>query len=74
VSIRDDGPGIEEEILEKVFEPNFTTKKTGKKFGLGLGLSISKEIVSQHGGTIKVENAEEGGARFTVRLPVQRLK
>lgn len=72
VSIRDDGPGIKEEILEKIFEPNFTTKKTGKKFGLGLGLSISKEIINQHGGTIKAENAEEGGARFTVRLPVER--
>ncbi|REL38730.1 hypothetical protein DYD21_01905 [Rhodohalobacter sp. SW132] len=70
VSIRDDGPGIEEEILDKIFEPNFTTKKTGKKFGLGLGLSISKEIVNQHGGTIKAENADEGGARFTVRLPI----
>jgi len=69
VSIRDDGPGIEEDILDKIFEPNFTTKKTGKKFGLGLGLSISKEIVNQHGGTIKAENADEGGARFTVRLP-----
>ncbi len=71
VSIRDDGPGIEEEILEKIFEPNFTTKITGKKFGLGLGLSISKEIVSQHRGTIIAENAAEGGARFTVRLPVE---
>jgi signal transduction histidine kinase len=71
VSIRDDGPGIEEEILEKIFEPNFTTKKTGKKFGLGLGLSISKEIVNQHGGTIIAENADEGGARFTVRLPLK---
>ncbi len=71
VSIRDDGPGIEEEILEKIFEPNYTTKKTGKKFGLGLGLSISKEIVNQHGGTIEAENADEGGARFTVRLPVK---
>lgn len=71
VSIRDDGPGIEEAILEKIFEPNYTTKKTGKKFGLGLGLSISKEIVNQHGGTIKAENANEGGARFTVRLPMK---
>lgn len=71
VSIRDDGPGIKEDILEKIFEPNFTTKKTGKKFGLGLGLSISKEIINQHGGTIKAENAEEGGARFTVRLPLK---
>ncbi|CAN5173380.1 hypothetical protein BH23BAC3_BH23BAC3_00390 [soil metagenome] len=72
VSIRDYGSGIEEEILEKIFEPNFTTKKTGKKFGLGLGLSISKEIVNQHGGTINAENTDEGGARFTVSLPVHK--
>lgn len=71
VSIRDDGPGIEDEIMDKIFEPNFTTKKTGKKFGLGLGLSISRDIVHQHGGTIKVENAKEGGARFTVMLPLK---
>ncbi len=72
VSIRDSGPGIDEEIINKIFEPNFTTKKTGVKFGLGLGLSISKEIVEQHNGNIRAENPEEGGARFIVELPIEK--
>ena len=72
VSIRDSGPGIDKDIIGKIFEPNYTTKKTGVKFGLGLGLSISREIVEQHNGTIIAENAEEGGARFIVELPVEK--
>jgi signal transduction histidine kinase len=71
ISFKDSGPGIPEENLEKIFEPKFSTKKTGAKFGLGLGLSISEDIVEQHGGKIKAENAEEGGARFSVTLPVK---
>lgn len=71
VAFKDSGPGIPEENLEKIFESKFTTKKTGAKFGLGLGLSISEDIVEQHGGEIKAENAEDGGARFTVTLPVK---
>ncbi|MDZ7757453.1 MAG: HAMP domain-containing sensor histidine kinase [Rhodohalobacter sp.] len=71
VSIKDSGPGIPEENLEKIFEPKFSTKKTGAKFGLGLGLSISEDIVEHHGGEIKAENAEDGGARFIVTLPVK---
>lgn len=70
VTIRDSGPGIKEEHLSKIFESNFSTKKSEVKFGLGLGLSISKDIVEQHGGTIKAGNREEGGAIFTVTLPV----
>jgi signal transduction histidine kinase len=74
VSFRDSGPGVPKELQQKIFEPKFTTKKTGMKFGLGLGLSISRDIVEQHGGTIRVENAHEGGARFIVVLPVSYLK
>ncbi|MCH8550155.1 MAG: cyclic nucleotide-binding domain-containing protein [Balneolaceae bacterium] len=70
VTIQDSGPGIPEENLTKIFEPSFTTKQTGVKFGLGLGLSISKDIVENHNGTIIAENARDGGARFTVTLPV----
>lgn len=70
VTIRDSGPGIKEEHLSNIFESNFSTKKSEVKFGLGLGLSISKDIVEQHGGTIKAGNREEGGAIFTVTLPV----
>jgi len=71
VSIEDSGPGIKEDHLSKIFESNFSTKKSEVKFGLGLGLSISKDIVEQHGGSIIAENGEEGGAIFTVTLPVQ---
>ncbi|MDZ7720992.1 MAG: ATP-binding protein [Balneolaceae bacterium] len=71
VTIRDSGPGIPEEIIDKIFDSNFSTKKSDLKFGLGLGLSISKDIIQQHGGTISAENAPEGGAVFTVILPVE---
>ncbi|WP_069133486.1 ATP-binding protein [Rhodohalobacter halophilus] len=70
VSVTDSGPGISEDYLEKIFDPKFTTKVSGAKFGLGLGLSISLDIIKQHGGEIQVVNADEGGARFTVILPV----
>ena len=70
VSIQDSGPGIKEELLDKIFESNFSTKKSEVKFGLGLGLSISKSIIEQHGGTISVNNSSKGGAIFTIRLPL----
>ena len=72
VRFKDSGPGIREEYLEKIFESNFSTRKSDIKFGLGLGLSISRDIVHQHGGTIRAVNSESGGAVFTVRLPVSR--
>ena len=71
VTIEDSGPGIKENILPKIFESNFSTKKSDVKFGLGIGLSISKDIVEQHGGSISAENSEDGGAIFTVILPVK---
>jgi signal transduction histidine kinase len=68
ITIRDSGPGIPEDILKKVFEPFFTTKPTGD--GTGLGLSLSHEIVTKgHGGSLVVENAAQGGARFVISLP-----
>jgi len=70
VDICDNGPGIEEAILDQIFEPNVTTKHTGSKFGLGLGLAISKNIIEQHDGTITAANREEGGVCFSVHLPV----
>jgi two-component system NtrC family sensor kinase len=66
VVIADNGPGIPEENLPKMFTPFFTTKKVGK--GTGLGLSVCYGIVKMHGGTIQVSNNREGGARFTVRI------
>ncbi len=71
VEISDNGPGIPPQHLQRIFETNFTTKNTSKAFGLGLGLAISHQIVAKHGGTIQAENRPEGGARFTVKLPVE---
>ncbi len=70
VEIRDSGPGIREDIIDKIFESNFSTKKSEVKFGLGIGLSISKDIVDQHGGSISANNSNQGGAIFTVTLPL----
>ncbi|MDP2368453.1 sensor histidine kinase [Rhodoferax sp.] len=64
----DNGPGIAPEHLSRVFDPFFTTKSVGK--GTGLGLSISYGIVEQHGGQLGVANLPQGGAEFTLGLPV----
>jgi signal transduction histidine kinase len=65
VEIEDTGPGIEPEHLPHVFEPFYTTKAEGT----GLGLAIVRQAAETHGGTVEVENAPHGGARFRVRLP-----
>lgn len=67
LSIRDSGPGIAHEHLERVFEPFFTTKQPGQ--GTGLGLAISYEIVHELGGTIHAANHAQGGACFELILP-----
>ena len=71
LSVTDEGPGIPEESLDKIFERFYTERPDSEAFGThsGLGLSISKQIVEAHGGTIKADNRAEGGARFVVRLP-----
>ena len=69
VDIEDDGTGIPEEVLPKIFDPFFSTKDIGK--GTGLGLSISYKIIQQHGGRIDVESAAGQGTRFTVYLPIK---
>ncbi len=68
LQVKDNGCGIAPADIHRVFEPFFTTKGTGK--GTGLGLPIARNIVSEHGGTIAIENAPEGGAIVTLELPV----
>ena len=68
ISIADTGPGIPEEIRERVFEPFFTTKEVGR--GTGQGLHLAKDIIDQHHGTILLGSNPGGGTIFTVRLPV----
>ncbi|HYG69542.1 MAG TPA: ATP-binding protein, partial [Anaeromyxobacteraceae bacterium] len=65
IRIDDDGPGVPPELRDRIFEPFFTTKAQGS----GLGLSIVHAIVSQHAGSIRIDDSPEGGARFEVRLP-----
>jgi signal transduction histidine kinase len=66
IDVDDDGPGIPEELSDRVFEPFFTTKTDGQ--GTGLGLSVSKQIVERFGGSLRYEPRETGGSRFTVTL------
>jgi len=68
VTIEDSGPGVPAAMRTRIFDPFFTTKPAGQ--GTGLGLSISAQIAARHGGTLGVEDAEDGGARFVLRLPL----
>jgi signal transduction histidine kinase len=68
VVIEDSGPGVPAALRTRIFDPFFTTKPAGH--GTGLGLSISAQIAARHGGTLTVEDAEGGGARFVLRLPL----
>ena len=68
IEISDNGPGVPQEIRNRLFEPFFTTKEVGK--GTGLGLSISYDIVKKHGGDILVDSQPGQGTTFTVRIPV----
>ena len=68
VRFSDTGPGIPENNLDRIFEPFFTTKENWR--GTGLGLTVSYKIVQDHGGRIFVRNRPEGGAEFTLDLPL----
>jgi PAS domain S-box-containing protein len=68
VSFHDDGAGIPKENLPSIFDPFYTTKRPGR--GTGLGLSICKSVMKEHNGTVEAANSTEGGAVFTVTLPV----
>jgi two-component system NtrC family sensor kinase len=67
VMVKDNGNGIPQKLVDKIFQPFFTTKPTGA--GTGLGLSVSYDIVKAHGGDIKVETKEGEGSEFIVELP-----
>ncbi len=67
IKVEDNGNGIHQKILDKIFQPFFTTKPTGQ--GTGLGLSLSYDIVKAHGGELKVETKEGEGSTFIIQLP-----
>jgi len=67
IRVKDNGNGIPQKVLDKIFQPFFTTKPTGQ--GTGLGLSLSYDIIKAHGGEMKVESKEGEGAEFIVKLP-----
>ena len=67
ITVSDNGNGIPEKIIDKIFQPFFTTKPTGQ--GTGLGLSLSYDIIKAAGGEIKVETKEGDGSEFTIILP-----
>jgi signal transduction histidine kinase len=69
IVVSDNGKGILESGLEKIFLPFFTTKPKGT----GLGLSICKRLIEQQNGTISVARNPEGGLTFTIRLPIEQV-
>lgn len=68
IAFQDTGRGISENIKEKIFTPFFTTKKDGE--GSGLGLSISKKVIEQRGGSIRVASGPGQGTRFVIEMPL----
>ena len=68
IRIEDDGVGIPPKLLDRIFDPFFTTKEVGS--GMGLGLSTSFAIVRRHGGSLRAESPDHGGAVFHVELPL----
>ena len=68
VKVMDNGNGIPQKVLDKIFQPFFTTKPTGQ--GTGLGLSLAYDIIKAHGGEIKVQSKEGEGCQFIMQLPV----
>jgi two-component system NtrC family sensor kinase len=67
IRVKDNGNGIPQKVLDKIFQPFFTTKPTGQ--GTGLGLSLSYDIIKAHGGELKVETKEGEWAEFIILLP-----
>jgi signal transduction histidine kinase len=70
IKVNDNGNGIPQNIVDKIFQPFFTTKPTGQ--GTGLGLSLSYDIIKAHGGDIKVETKEGEGGEFIIQLSIMK--
>ncbi|MES2882511.1 MAG: ATP-binding protein [Bacteroidota bacterium] len=70
ISVKDNGNGIPQNTIDKIFQPFFTTKPTGQ--GTGLGLSLAYDIVKAHGGELKVETKEGEGAEFSIQLLMKK--
>ncbi len=70
IAFSDNGPGVPADLRPRIFEPFFTTRDVGK--GKGLGLTVAYDIVTEHGGTIDVEETPGGGATFVLQLPTRR--
>lgn len=68
VRIADNGPGIPEDVMPRVFDPFFTTREVGS--GTGLGLTVARDIILAHGGSVSVRNPIEGGTTVTIELPL----
>jgi signal transduction histidine kinase len=71
IEVRDNGPGIATEVVQKIFDPFFTTKDPGT--GTGLGLSVSQNIIQQHDGMLTVDSTVGIGTTFKITLPIKRL-
>jgi two-component system cell cycle sensor histidine kinase/response regulator CckA len=69
ISLQDEGLGIKQEHLERIFDPYFTTKDVGSQKGVGLGLAIAYSIIKKHSGHIAVESSVGGGTTFHIYLP-----
>jgi signal transduction histidine kinase len=69
IEVKDNGNGIPQNVLDKIFQPFFTTKPTGQ--GTGLGLSLAYDMVKTHGGELKVETKEGDGSEFCIQLPIK---
>jgi signal transduction histidine kinase len=70
LGVRDQGPGIDQEDLDKIFNPFYTTKDTGT----GLGLSVVYQIVNQHGGVVTAERNPEAGMTFSITIPLKQRR
>ncbi len=71
ITVTDNGTGIPQKVLDKIYQPFFTTKPTGQ--GTGLGLSMSYDIITKgHGGDLKVETVEGEFAKFIITIPFDK--